>query len=66
MPYRKGEGYDWLLVGFGVLIAAIAAQEREAGALVLGFAGLDRERLEAYGPALLSLCRQEPSALDKS
>ena len=38
MPHRKGEGYDWLLVGFGVLIAAIAAQEREAGALVLGFA----------------------------
>ena len=42
-----------------------AAPPRQA-ALVLGFAGLDRERLEAYGPALLSLCRQEPSALDKS
>ena len=38
MPYRKGEGYDWLLVGFGVLIAAVLAQEKEVEVLVLGFA----------------------------
>lgn len=47
MPYRKGEGYDWLLVGFGVLIVAVFAQERGTGTLILGlvsvgilFAGL--------------------------
>ena len=34
MPRRKGEGYDWLLVGFGVLAAAVCAQEGET--LVLG------------------------------
>lgn len=38
MPYRKGEGYDWLLVGFGVLVAAVSAQDREAEALVLRLA----------------------------
>lgn len=27
MEYRKGEGYDWILMGFGVLIAAVSAQE---------------------------------------
>ena len=36
MPRRKGEGYDWLLVGFGVLAAAVCAQEGET--LVLGLA----------------------------
>ena len=38
MPYRKGEGYDWILVGFGVLIAALSAQEREPWVLVSGLA----------------------------
>ena len=38
MPRRKGEGYDWLLVGFGVLAAAVCAQEGETAALVLGLA----------------------------
>ena len=36
MPYRTGEGYDWLLVGFGVLIVAVFAQERGTGTLILG------------------------------
>ena len=40
MPYRKGEGYDWLLVGFGVLIVAIFAQESGAGTLALGLAAV--------------------------
>ena len=51
MPRRNGEGYDWLLVGFGVLAAAVCAQEGET--LVLGltmvgvlFAAL---RLGAWG-----------------
>ena len=40
MPYRKGEGYDWLLVGFGVLVVAVFAQERGTGTLVLGLAAV--------------------------
>ena len=36
MPYRKGEGYDWILMGFGVLIAAVFAQNREDSTLLLG------------------------------
>ena len=36
MPRRKGERYDWLLVGFGVLAAAVCAQEGETAALILG------------------------------
>ena len=35
MDYRRGEGYDWILMGFGVLIAAVVARE-SAGTLALG------------------------------
>ena len=37
MEYRKGEGYDWILMGFGVLIAAVFTQESVL-TLVLGLA----------------------------
>lgn len=37
MEYRKGEGYDWILMGFGVLIAAVLTQESVLS-LVLGLA----------------------------
>ena len=37
MEYRKGEGYDWILMGFGVLIAAVSTQESVL-TLVLGLA----------------------------
>lgn len=37
MEYRKGEGYDWILMGFGVLIAAVLTQEGVLS-LVLGLA----------------------------
>lgn len=33
MGHRKGEGYDWLLMGFGVLVAAVSAQNEAAGVL---------------------------------
>lgn len=33
MEHRKGEGYDWLLMGFGVLAAAVSAQNEAAGVL---------------------------------
>lgn len=37
MEYRKGEGYDWILMGFGVMIAAVLTQESVL-TLVLGLA----------------------------
>lgn len=37
MEYRKGEGYDWILMGFGVMIAAVLTQESVLS-LVLGLA----------------------------
>lgn len=37
MQYRKGEGYDWILMGFGVLIAAVFAQE-DVWAMAAGLA----------------------------
>ena len=33
MGHRKGEGYDWLLMGFGVLVAAVSAQNETVGVL---------------------------------
>ena len=33
MGHRKGEGYDWLLMGFGVLVAAVSAQNEATGVL---------------------------------
>ena len=33
MGHRKGEGYDWLLMGFGVLVAAVSAQNEAVGVL---------------------------------
>lgn len=39
MEYRKGEGYDWILMGFGVLIAAVFTQESVL-TLVLGLAAV--------------------------
>ena len=37
MEHRKGEGYDWILMGFGVLVAAVFARE-SAGMLALSLA----------------------------
>lgn len=37
MDYRRGEGYDWILMGFGVLVAAVFAGG-SAPALALGLA----------------------------
>lgn len=37
MEHRKGEGYDWILMGFGVLVAAVFARESE-GMLALSLA----------------------------